>query len=76
MSCRWYPDGETRVTNLVLLCSYHHRVIHRPGWGAQFDGVMFAVTAPDVTLAGRTTNRSPASSGTDGFQAHRKSKPG
>ncbi len=50
----WLPDGETKLENLVLLCSYHHHVVHRPGWIATFDGVAFAVTNPEGTLVGTT----------------------
>lgn len=40
--------GETKLGNLVLLCSRHHHRLHRPGWQAKLhpDGV-FEVTAPD-----------------------------
>jgi Domain of unknown function DUF222./HNH endonuclease. len=50
----WYPDGDTKVENLVLLCSYHHHVIHRPGWTATFDGLTFTVTNPTGALVGTT----------------------
>ena len=28
----WINGGETDLDNLVLLCGYHHRVIHHGGW--------------------------------------------
>jgi hypothetical protein len=28
----WKPGGRTDLPNLVLLCSYHHGVVHRNGW--------------------------------------------
>ena len=28
----WRDGGSTRLSNLVLLCSRHHHVIHLPGW--------------------------------------------
>lgn len=41
-------DGETKLTNLVLVCSRHHHRLHRPGWEAKLhpDGTL-EVTAPD-----------------------------
>jgi hypothetical protein len=35
-------DGTDRVDNCVLLCAYHHHVLHRPGWSAHLE--------PDGTL--------------------------
>jgi Domain of unknown function (DUF222) len=48
----WFPDGETKLDNLVLLCDFHHHVVHKPGWTATFDGVTFEVTNPDGRLIG------------------------
>jgi hypothetical protein len=31
----WIDHGHTAPDNLVLLCRYHHGVIHRPGWTIQ-----------------------------------------
>ena len=28
----WISGGETKLSNLVLLCSHHHRVIHHSPW--------------------------------------------
>jgi Domain of unknown function (DUF222) len=28
----WEDGGETKFENLVLLCSRHHHLIHKPGW--------------------------------------------
>ncbi|MFC4080831.1 hypothetical protein ACFO3B_12035, partial [Amycolatopsis samaneae] len=28
----WAHHGETKVDNLVLVCSIHHKVIHRSEW--------------------------------------------
>ena len=50
----WEPDGETKLSNLVLLCSYHHHVLHKPGWHATFDGITFTVTNPDGRTIGTT----------------------
>jgi hypothetical protein len=40
--------------NLVFLCSYHHHVLHKPGWHATFDGTTFTVTNPDGRHIGST----------------------
>ncbi|HEU4541044.1 MAG TPA: DUF222 domain-containing protein [Jiangellaceae bacterium] len=31
----WVDGGETNLDNLVLLCSYHHTVVHHRGWDIQ-----------------------------------------
>jgi hypothetical protein len=33
----WVEGGETSVDNLVLLCSYHHRLLHEGGYGIRRD---------------------------------------
>ena len=40
--------GHTAITNLVLCCRRHHRLLHKPGWNAKLlpDGT-FEVTGPD-----------------------------
>jgi Domain of unknown function (DUF222)/HNH endonuclease len=38
----WEKGGTTDIANLVLLCSRHHHIAHRPGWTAEL--------APDGTL--------------------------
>jgi hypothetical protein len=49
-------NGPTNLGNLVLLCSRHHHLLHRPGWNATLavDGT-FTVTFPD----GRVRSTSP-----------------
>ena len=53
----WECGGDTKLCNLVCLCSFHHHLIHRPGWIATFDGVTFTVTAPDGRCIGSTQAR-------------------
>ncbi|MFN2589627.1 MAG: HNH endonuclease signature motif containing protein, partial [Actinomycetota bacterium] len=31
----WAHGGETKLSNLILLCRRHHRVIHQRGFGAE-----------------------------------------
>ncbi len=38
----WENGGPTQLPNLVLLCSRHHHLLHRPGWHAKL--------LPDATL--------------------------
>lgn len=38
----WETGGTTDIANLVLLCSRHHHIAHRPGWHTEL--------APDGTL--------------------------
>jgi hypothetical protein len=47
----WWPDrGPTSLKNLVLLCSHHHHVAHRPGWWLTFDGTTLEVHRPDGSI--------------------------
>jgi hypothetical protein len=34
----WAQGGETKLTNLVLLCRHHHRLVHEEGWKVQWWG--------------------------------------
>ena len=57
----WALGGETKLSNLITLCRFHHRLIHEGGFGlrATDDGV-FVFTRPDGTRvdeAGGTTPR-------------------
>ena len=37
----WADGGETRLSNLVTLCSYHHHLVHEGGYGVRVvDGVI------------------------------------
>jgi len=34
----WADGGETKLDNLVLLCSHHHRLVHEEGWKIEWWG--------------------------------------
>lgn len=34
----WIHGGPTNLDNILLLCPYHHHLVHRPGWILKFDG--------------------------------------
>ena len=33
----WAEGGETAMNNLVLLCPFHHRAVHKAGWRVEMD---------------------------------------
>ena len=40
--------GPTDIDNMALLCSGHHKIVHKPGWTAKMDpGQHLVVTNPD-----------------------------
>ena len=44
----WQFGGPTNLGNLVLLCTRHHHLLHKPGWEAKLlPDATFEVTAPD-----------------------------
>ncbi len=60
----WANGGETKLGNLVTLCSFHHTLVHEGGFGvtATDDGV-FVFTRPDGSRIPESGPR-PASDGT------------
>lgn len=34
----WADGGETKLENLILLCRFHHRLVHEEGWRVEFWG--------------------------------------
>jgi hypothetical protein len=53
----WDHNGPTDMANLILLCHFHHRVVHRKGWRAIFDGITFTVWNSNGELVGQTLNQ-------------------
>jgi hypothetical protein len=43
----WSRGGTTDLENLVLVCSFHHRLVHEHGWAIQRDGADVAWITPD-----------------------------
>ncbi len=44
----WADGGETKLGNLVTLCSFHHRLVHEGGYGLTVtDDGLFVFTRPD-----------------------------
>jgi hypothetical protein len=53
----WADGGETRLGNLITLCSFHHRLVHEGGFGLRVtDDGLFVFSRPDgarLAAAGR-----------------------
>ena len=59
----WADDGETALSNLVLLCRRHHRAVHEDGFRPQMDaGGGMTFLRPD----GRPLPEAPAAPAWDG----------
>jgi hypothetical protein len=44
----WIQGGETKLTNLVLMCKRHHRLVHEQGYGLTTPGPgVFEFSGPD-----------------------------
>jgi uncharacterized protein DUF222/HNH endonuclease len=51
----WINGGETKLINLILLCSYHHRLVHEGGYRIESPGHVFVF----FDRAGRELPESP-----------------
>jgi len=45
----WSRGGTTDIDNLVLVCGFHHRLVHEHGWGLRRDDGALRWTRPDGT---------------------------
>jgi hypothetical protein len=56
----WLHGGHTRLDNLLLLCGFHHHLVHEGGWTVTIgaDGA-FAFSSPAGTLLSRMPPREP-----------------
>jgi hypothetical protein len=57
----WQFGGPTNLLNLVLVCTRHHHLLHKPGWHAKLlPDATFEVTTPDGrVLATKPPSRTP-----------------
>ncbi len=56
----WADGGETSLTNLILLCGHHHRLIHAGPWQIRRTGPnTFAFDPPPGTRRRSSTRREP-----------------
>jgi hypothetical protein len=47
----WADGGETKLSNVLLLCKRHHRLVHEGGYGVERDSAgTFRFTRPDGTV--------------------------
>ena len=49
----WADGGKTALDNLVLLCRYHHRLLHEGGYGLAVHGKELLFTRPDGEVLSR-----------------------
>jgi len=57
----WASGGETKLSNLVLLCRHHHRLLHEHGYRAERSGDRVVFRRPD----GNALAQAPHSGGGD-----------
>lgn len=45
----WFHQGSTDLDNLVLVCGFHHRLVHEGGYGLRWHGGRWLFSRPDGT---------------------------
>nr|MDQ6911027.1 HNH endonuclease [Actinomycetota bacterium] len=58
----WSRGGPTRLSNLALVCTRHHHLLHRPGWSMTLepDADVVVTTAEGKVLRSSLANAPPA----------------
>ncbi len=60
----WISGGETKLSNLVLLCGHHHRVIHHSPWQVRINSDDLQTRIPATTQTRRRKALDPISATT------------
>ncbi len=55
----WWPDGETKLDNLVMLCRAHHRLLHHSEWVVRIRDGLPEFVPPRWVDVDRTPRRKP-----------------
>jgi hypothetical protein len=56
----WVRQGTTEIDNLLLLCWFHHRMVHEGGVRLRVEDGRFIFTAPDGKVIPEVTGMEPA----------------
>jgi hypothetical protein len=51
----WLDGGETKLSNMCLLCEYHHVIVHRQGWHIRLDARGYPDFIPPKTVDPKRT---------------------